>query len=69
MKVFLEKLRKVITKSNKLSPWTKKALQFDQITHGRYLKIFMLNVNSDIKNHIIAKTQGKIRNTRGNWSN
>jgi hypothetical protein len=43
----------------------KKALQFNPITHVR-LKIFILNVSSDIKNHTKAKTQGKIRNTRGN---
>jgi hypothetical protein len=42
----------------------KKALQFNPITHGQYLKIFILNVNNDIKNHKIAKTQGKIRNKK-----
>ena len=33
----------------------KKPYNLNPITHGR-LKIFILNVNSDIKNHTIAKT-------------
>jgi len=39
---FLEKLRKLITKPNEFSPWSKKVLQFDPITHG-WLRIFFLN--------------------------
>jgi hypothetical protein len=36
------KVRKLITKPNEVSPWTKKVLQFDPITHG-WLRIFLLN--------------------------